>query len=79
MDGWMNTDTSLYKPFFHKRPGSKAAFGIGTRSRGGSFLLFQYPEHSTTPYFCLVNTEALHAEPLQEGMRTPPSSPSAVC
>ena len=81
-EGWMNTDASSCKPPFHKRPGSKAAFGTGTRIQRGSLLLVQYPDHSTTLLFLLSEywtPPCRTAQPVQEGMRMPPSSPSAVC
>lgn len=63
MEGWMNTDTSSYKPSFHKRPGSKTAFGRGTRIRGRS-PSSSFDILTTQPLSCFysVNTEALQAE-----------------
>lgn len=80
MEGWMNTDTSSYKPLFQQGQAQRQPLEQGHRSGEGS-LLVQYPELSTTPLFLLSeywNIPCRTAQPFQEGMRMPPSSSSAV-
>lgn len=50
MEGWMNTDTSSYKPPFQQGQAQRQPLEQGHRSGEGS-LLVQYPDPSTTPLF----------------------------
>lgn len=52
MEGWMNTDTSSYKPPFQQGQAQRQPLDQGYRSGEGS-LLVQYPDPSTTPLFLL--------------------------